>query len=45
MKRLNFHPFGFQFRRLCRRCTVLSNFVLPPGSLVFGGSVSTVFLS
>lgn len=45
MKRLNLHPFGFRFRGVCVTRTALSNFVLPPGTLVFGGSVSTVFLS
>lgn len=44
MKRLNLHPFAFRFRGVRTSRAVLSNFVLPPGTLVFGGSVSTVFL-
>lgn len=44
MKRLNLHQFGFPFRGVCTKCTVLPNFVLPPGGLVFCGSALNVFL-
>lgn len=39
MKRPNLHQFGFRFRGVCTKCTILPNFVLPPRALVFCGSV------